>query len=97
MSCCRVRKRALRQDNLFAKIGFRKDPPSIKTLSGVTLAVLVERLKKNNLTDYIRTVEEPNKELLLADRDKEIAAMFPELGIKVAQDEKFFVELKKSA
>ncbi|PQJ09526.1 hypothetical protein CJD36_020015 [Flavipsychrobacter stenotrophus] len=83
-------------DTLYAKIGFRKDPPSIKTLSGVTLDILTARLKEQKLDAYVRTVEEPNKELLLADRDKEeLSKKFSALGIKVAQEEKFYVELKK--
>ncbi len=82
-------------ETLYGKIGFRKDPPSIKTASGVTVAVLLTRLKESGLVKYIRTVEEPNKELLLADRDTEIRSLFPELGIKIAADETFYVDLKK--
>ncbi len=82
-------------DTLYGKIGFRKDPPSIKTASGVTVAILLTRLKEAGLNKYIRTVEEPNKELLLADRDTDIKAKFPELGIKVSADESFYIDLKK--
>ncbi|MFJ1366650.1 host-nuclease inhibitor Gam family protein [Capnocytophaga canimorsus] len=49
-------------------------------------------------TRYIRTVEEPAKDKLLADRDnEEVNTLFGKVGISVVQDETFFVEPKKEA
>ena len=44
----------------------------------------------------LRTVVEPAKDKLLADRDnEEVQAMLPKVGISVVQDETFYVESKK--
>jgi hypothetical protein len=44
----------------------------------------------------VRTVEEPAKDKLLANReDEEVAAMLPKVGVAVVQDETFYVEPKK--
>lgn len=93
------------KDELFAKkkslesvhgtIGFRTGTPKLKTLKGFTWAS-VTNLLKEFLPDYVRTTEEPAKDRLLADREKEeIAALFTKSGIAVTQDETFYVEPKK--
>jgi len=51
------------------KIGFRTGTPKLKTLKGFTWAS-VTKLLQEFLPGYVRTKEEPNKELLIADRDK---------------------------
>lgn len=74
-------------------VGFRTGTHKLKTRKGFTwesVLVLLKKLKP----DYVRTKEEPNKELLLADRDK-LKAELPDLGVEVGQDETFFIELKK--
>ena len=76
-------------------IGFRTGTPKLKTLKGYTWPSVLNLLK-NFLPAYVRTVEEPAKDRLLADREvTEIAALFPKVGIMVDQDEAFFVEPKK--
>lgn len=76
-------------------IGFRTGTPKLKTLKGYTWQA-VTNLIKEFLPSYIRTVDEPAKDRLLADRDvPEIALVFPKVGIMVDQDESFFVEPKK--
>lgn len=93
------------QDKLFVKkksletvhgvVGFRTGTPSLKTLKGFTWASVLTLVKKT-LPEYLRTKEEVNKELLLADRDKAtIKVAMAEIGVCVAQDETFFIELKK--
>lgn len=93
------------RDELFSKrksletthgiIGFRTGNPALKTLKGFTWES-VKNLLKEFLPDYVRTKEEADKEKLLADREKEeVAALFPKVGVKVTQDETFFVEPKK--
>lgn len=80
-------------DSTHGTVGFRTGTPKITTLKGFTWSA-VETLLKKLRPEYIRTKEEPNKELLLADRDK-LKDELPDLGLKVAQEESFFIELKK--
>lgn len=76
-------------------IGFRTGQPKLKTLKGFTWAS-VTNLLKTFLPDYVRTVDEPAKDKLIADREKpEVMAMFTKVGIEPVQDETFFVDLKK--
>ena len=75
--------------------GFRTGTPKLKTLKGFRWGA-VTNLLKEFLPAYVRITEEPAKDKLLADReDEEVAALFPKVGIAVAQDESFFIELKK--
>jgi phage host-nuclease inhibitor protein Gam len=76
-------------------VGFRTGTPKLKTLKGFTWASVLTLLKKT-LPAYVRVKEEPNKELLLADREKpEIKVALAGVGIAVDQDETFFIDLKK--
>lgn len=93
------------RDELFSKrrsietthgvIGFRIGMPKLKMKKGMTWAAILELLKAFG-TAYVRTVEEPAKDKLLADRDtEECQQVMEKCGIYVAQDETFFVEPKK--
>jgi phage host-nuclease inhibitor protein Gam len=95
------------KDSVFAKkkslesvhgtIGFRTGTPKLKTLKGFTWGAVMNLLKEF-MPAYVRTTEEPAKDKLLADRtDEEVAALFPKVGIAVAQDETFYVEPKKES
>ncbi|MFJ1330237.1 host-nuclease inhibitor Gam family protein [Capnocytophaga canimorsus] len=95
------------KDELFSKrkslesvhgtLGFRTGTPKLKTLKGFTWGA-VTNLLKEFLPGYVRTVEEPAKDKLLADRDnEEVNTLFGKVGISVVQDETFFVEPKKEA
>jgi len=76
-------------------LGFRTGTPKLKTNKGFTWASVTQLLKEF-APKYVRTVEEPNKERLITDRDDaETATLFPKVGISVVQDETFFVEPKK--
>ncbi len=76
-------------------LGFRTGTPSLKTRKGFTWPA-VTNLLKTFLPDYVRVVEEPAKDKLLADRDKEdVADLFEKVGIEVKQAETFYVEPKK--
>lgn len=82
-------------DMAHGKLGFRTGTPKLKPLKGFTWAA-VTNLLKDKMPDFVRTKDEPNKELLLESRDKKhIADRFEEIGIEVVQDETFFIELKK--
>jgi phage host-nuclease inhibitor protein Gam len=82
-------------DFAHGSIGFRTGTPSLKTLKGFTWASVTSLLKEF-LPDYVRITEVPAKDALLMDREHpEIAPLFPKCGVVVAQDESFFVQLKK--
>ena len=56
---------------------------------------MLELLRQFNPA-YVRTTEEIAKDKLLADRDEEeMPELMQKVGIKVEQDETFFVEPKK--
>ena len=90
-------------------LGFRTGTPKLKTLKGFTWASVLNLLKKF-LPNYVRTVEEVNKERLLTDREikvmlgrndpnnlgyRPLKEQMKKCGIQVVQDETFFVEPKK--
>lgn len=93
-------------DMTHGTIGFRTGTPKLKTLKGFTWASALQ-LVKQFLPGYVRTTDEIAKDKLLADRElKEVTATnhekpitmteaMAECGIKVDQDETFFVEPKK--
>jgi len=82
-------------DTVHGTMGFRTGTPKLKTLKGFTWAS-VTNLLNEFLPSYVRTVVEPAKDKLLADRDdEEVQAMLPKVGISVVQDETFYVEPKK--
>ena len=77
--------------------GYRLGTPRLKIIKGTTWGMIIDMLKQK-LPGYIRTVEEPAKDLLLADRNKEnVAPVLMELGVQVVQDELFYIETKKAA
>jgi phage host-nuclease inhibitor protein Gam len=75
-----------------AKIGFRTTPPSIKQVRGVKAEHSLAKLKLLSGDSYVRTVEEINKESLLADQKILGPAYFASAGLYVHQDEKFFLD-----
>lgn len=76
-------------------VGFRTGTPKLKLMPKMNWEKVLDNLK-HYLPAYVRTVTEPAKDRLLADRDQEeVATLLPKCGINVDQDEKFFIELKK--
>jgi phage host-nuclease inhibitor protein Gam len=76
-------------------LGFRTGTPKLKTLKGFTWASVMGLLKVH-LPAYVRTIEEPAKDRLLADREEpDTQKKFKDVGIYVDQDETFYVEPKK--
>jgi phage host-nuclease inhibitor protein Gam len=99
---------ALENEQLFDKkksidlthgtIGFRTSTPAIKALKGFTLKSAAVLIKEFMGLKYIRTVEEINREAIIADReDSKVTDLFPKCGIEVVQNETFFVEPKEEA
>lgn len=88
-----IKKKSL--DTVHGTIGFRTGTPKLKTLKGFTWGA-VTNLLAEFLPSYVRTVTEPAKDKLLADRDSEdVVANMSKVGLTVVQDESFFVEPKK--
>lgn len=82
-------------ETLHGIVGFRTGTPKLKLLPKMNWEKVLDNLK-HYLPDYVRTITEPAKDRLLADRELEdVARNMYRVGIKVDQDEKFFVELKK--
>lgn len=77
--------------------GFRLGTPRLKTTKGANWNKVLQELKEK-LPEYVRTVEEPAKDLLLADRHTErVAPVLVQIGVHVVQDELFYIESKKAA
>lgn len=75
-----------------ARIGFRTTPPSIKQVRGVKAEHSLAKLKALKGDKYVRTIEEIDKEALLADQKELGPAFFASAGLYVHQDEKFFLD-----
>ena len=95
------------KDRLFARrrsigtrhgiAGFRLGAARLRTKPGSDWKKIVGVLK-NCLPEYVRTVEEPANDQLLADRHKEhVAPVLISLGLEVVQDELFYVETVRAA
>jgi phage host-nuclease inhibitor protein Gam len=70
--------------------GYRTGTPKLKTRKGFTWPSVLSVLK-SLFPAYVRTVDEVNKELLLADREK-LADKMNDMGVEVVQDETFYVQ-----
>lgn len=78
---------------LHGTIGWRVNTPSLKTLAGWTWDRVLEKLKSLRLhPGYVRTKEEVNKQALLADREKIGDDDLRQCGMRVVQEEDFYVE-----
>ena len=71
-------------------IGFRTGQPKLVKLAGWTWDRILEAVQRL-LPDYVRVKHEVDRERLIADRET-IAPLLREIGVKVEQDESFFVE-----
>ena len=75
-------------------VGFRTGNPKLKPAPKYTLAKVLETIQRSPTfaRSYIRTKQEVDREKLLADRDDLGADALKVLGLKVVQEESFFVE-----
>jgi phage host-nuclease inhibitor protein Gam len=79
---------------LHGKLGFRTGTPKLKCDKGFNWTSVTELLNEY-FPDYVRVVNEPNKEKLIADRDEEgFDKICKKAHIAVVQEETFFVEPK---
>ena len=81
----------------YGTVGFRLGTPRLKTIKGSDWNQVLDGLKEK-LPAYVRTTQEPAKDLLLADRNKDTVAPFlVQIGVSVVQDELFYIETKQAA
>jgi len=80
-------------DMMHGAVGFRTGMPRLKTLRGITWALVLELLAKYRLSDYVRMKTEPDKDKLIADREK-LGEKLRDVGLECVQDEAFFIEPK---
>lgn len=81
---------------IYGTLGFRMGMPRLKTVRGTNWDTVLQQLKEK-LPAYVRTIEEPAKDMLLADRNKEqVGPLLRDLGLQIVQEETFFIELKTS-
>jgi phage host-nuclease inhibitor protein Gam len=75
-------------------VGWRTGQPALRTLPGWTFDRVLQTLKTEGAAGYIRVKEEVHKQNLLSDREALGVEKLRELGLRVVQDETFFVEPK---
>lgn len=85
-----VGKRSI--EMMHGRVGWRLGQPQLKPLSGTTWARVLEIIGED--TRFLRMKPEVNKEALIAARDEIGAEGLRALGVKVVQEEDFFVEPK---
>lgn len=79
------------------KAGFRLGTPRLRPENGKAWEEVLAGLKEQ-LPAYVRTMEEPARDMLLADRNKEdVAPVLVALGVRVVQDELFYIHTGKAA
>jgi len=77
--------------------GFRLGTPRLKVTRGADWTTIVARLKEQ-LPAYVRTTEEPAKDLLLQHRHREeVAGTLLDIGLEIVQDDLFYIEHKHAA
>jgi len=76
-------------------IGYRTGMPKLKTKKGLTWSSVLLLLTQLKRFEYIRTKTEPDKDKLLADRQKLGKDGLDEMCVRVVQDETFYLEPKR--
>jgi phage host-nuclease inhibitor protein Gam len=81
-------------ETLHGSVGWRTAGPALRTLTGWTWDRVKETLKTMGASGYIRVKEEVNKQNLISDRESIGPEKLREIGLRVVQEETFFVETK---
>jgi len=81
-------------ETVHGAVGWRTGQPALKTVPGWTFDRVLQTLKTAGASGYIRVKEEVHKQNLLSDREAIGAEKLRELGLRVVQEETFFVEPK---
>jgi phage host-nuclease inhibitor protein Gam len=75
-------------------IGFRTGTPKLKPLSGWTWDRVLEKLLRLGYDQFLRTKTEVDKEAIIGCREDLLDGDLKAMGIKITQDESFYVEPK---
>lgn len=75
-------------------MGWRTGNPTLKTVAGFTWDRVLERLHNSMGSRFVRIKEEVDKAGILAERETLGADVLKAMGVKVVQEEPFFVEPK---
>lgn len=78
-------------------VGWRTGTPKLKLLTGWTWNRVLEFLVINKLVDFIRSKQEVDKEVILANRDCIKEETLRQIGVKVVQEESFYVDPKRDS
>lgn len=82
-------------DMVHGQVGWRTGQPQLKPLSGWTWDRVLEALRPHKvLFGYIRVKEEVNKQQILENRNVIDDGQLREVGLKVTQEEAFFIAPK---
>jgi phage host-nuclease inhibitor protein Gam len=82
-------------DMTHAVVGWRTGQPQLKTLAGFTWDRVLERLRSlAQYAGFIRTKQEVDKQGIIAARENLLDADFRQMGVRVVQDESFYVDPK---
>jgi phage host-nuclease inhibitor protein Gam len=82
-------------ESLHGRFGYRLCPPSLRPLKPLTWAKVVDTLKRlEGGEQFLRVKEEVDKQAILANREGLGEIGLRKIGVKVAQDEEFFVDPK---
>jgi phage host-nuclease inhibitor protein Gam len=74
-------------------LGWRTGQPQLKTLTGWTWDRVLARLVEMGSAVYVRVKNEVDKQTILNNRDL-LGSELAQMGVKVVQEESFFVEPK---
>jgi phage host-nuclease inhibitor protein Gam len=81
-------------ETVHGTVGWRTGQPALKTVPGWTFDRVLQTLKAAGAAGYIRVKEEVHKQNLLSDREVIGPEKLREIGLRVVQEETFFVEPK---
>jgi phage host-nuclease inhibitor protein Gam len=77
------------------KFGFRITPPAVRPIRPLTWAKVLENLERfESFNRFIRIKNEVDREAILAAREELTADQLKAIGVRISQDEVFFVDPK---
>lgn len=84
-------KRSKSAETPLSRYGFRTGTPALKPLRKLSWEKIVENIQKLKLTQFLRSTFEVDKQALLT---AQTDAPLSEIGVRVSQEETFFIEPK---
>lgn len=77
---------------IHGRIGYRTGTPKLKTIKGWKWETVLTWLTNHGLGKYMRVTPEVNKEAIIADRETLQDDGLALMGVKIVQDEVFYLE-----